>query len=178
MTERAPPDGELARDAASMAKGSAIVFAGGLVDRGLRWVTGWALSWWLGPAGLGLYQTAVKLVTSITAFSPLGLDSGIVYFVARYRAAGDRAREKGVLQLGLGLSAASGLLVAAGLFLATWAPGWDASSGVRAAVRLGAPAVALWTPLLFFVGALRAVKDMRASALAYQLSLPVSPSPA
>ena len=36
-----------------------------------------------------------------------------------------------------------------------------------------APAVAVWTVLMFLVGALRAVKDMRSSALAYQIGLPL-----
>ena len=37
-----------------------------------------------------------------------------------------------------------------------------------------APVVAVWTPLLFAVGALRAMKDMKRSAIAFQIGLPVA----
>lgn len=41
------------------------------------------------------------------------------------------------------------------------------------ALQVMAPVVVVWTPLLFAVGALRAVKDMRRSVLAFQVVLPI-----
>ncbi len=162
-----PPGGAAAR----IAGGSAVVLAGGLVDRGLRFLLNWFLSGALGPAGFGLYAWAVTWATTLASFAPVGLDTGIVLFVARYRRSGERGREKGALAFGLGLSLAVGLAAAAGLFVLA-GPLTD-SPDRGAALRAAAPVVALWTPLLYLVGTIRAVKDMRRSALAFQLLLPV-----
>lgn len=172
--ESAEEAGQRGADAARLAGGSGIVFLAGLVDRGLRLVITWLLSTVLGPAGFGVYRTATTVASLVTAFAPLGLDSGAVYFGARYKAQGDEARRKGVLLLGIGLSLISGLLVAALVWAAPLlAPGlMPADPLVARAQQQVAPVIAVWTPLLFVVGSLRAVKDMRRSALAYQLTVP------
>ena len=143
---------------------------GGLVDRGLRWVLKWGLSHALGPAGLGLFELAQKIGSTVTSFSPLGLDTGVIYFAARQRKGGDRAALKGTLHAGGALALGVGLLAGVLLFvLAPWLA--DAPDAVEA-LRWMAPVVVVWTPLLFAVGALRAVKDMRRSVLAFQIILP------
>ena len=171
----AGPGGHGGRDAAKLAGGSGVVLAAGIVDRGIRLFITWYLSGGLGPVGFGLYRSATTVVSLVTAFAPLGLDSGVVYFGARYRQEGDEGRRKGVILLGLVLSVLSGLTVAAAVWAApqlfpSLLPDDPAVGEVQ---RQVAPVVALWTPLLFVVGALRAVKDMRRSAVAYQLVLPL-----
>ncbi len=163
-----------ARDAARLAGGSGIVFAAGLVDRGTRLFITWLLSGALGPAGFGVYRSAVTVASLVTAFAPLGLDSGVVYFGARYGRVGDEARRKGVVQLGLVLSFLMGSVVAAGVWaLPELFPQWMPDDpAVSQAQQWVAPVVAFWTPLLFCVGSMRAVKDMRRSALSYQLTVP------
>lgn len=147
------------------------MLVGGLVDRGLRFVLNWFLSGALGPAAFGLYAWAVTWATTLASFAPVGLDTGIVLFVARYRRSGERGREKGALLFGLGLSLVMGVVAAVGMALLA---GVLVEEPARAAaLRAAAPVVALWTPLLFLVGSIRARKDMRRSVLAFQLVLPV-----
>ena len=61
----------------------------------------------------------------------------------------------------------------AGLALFALAPQLADEPDARTALRVMAPVVMVWTPLLFIVGALRAVKDMRRSVLAFQVVLPL-----
>jgi O-antigen/teichoic acid export membrane protein len=146
------------------------VFAGGIVDRGLRWVLKWGLSYALGPAGLGLFELAQKIGSTVTSFSPLGLDTGVIYFAARQRKGGERAALKGTLYAGGGLALGVGAL--AGVLLFVLAPQLADEPDAVTALRFMAPVVVVWTPLLFAVGALRAMKDMRRSVLAFQVVLP------
>jgi len=178
----APPADTSARDAARLAGGSGIVFAAGLVDRGTRLLVTWLLSGWLGSALYGVYAAAVTVVSLVSAFAPLGLDTGVVYFGARYKQAGDAGRRKGLVILGLILAVFSGSAVALAVgSAASWLPALWARLGLEPldpalleVLPTIAPVIALWTPLLFFVGSLRAVKDMRRSALALQLAVPGS----
>ena len=141
------------------------------MDRGLRWVLKWGLSHALGPAGLGLFELAQKIGSTITSFSPLGLDTGVIYFAARQRKGGDRAALKGTLYAGGALAFGVGAFAGVALFLV--APLLADAPDTVTALRCMAPVIVVWTPLLFAVGALRAVKDMRRSVLAFQVVLPV-----
>jgi O-antigen/teichoic acid export membrane protein len=142
-----------------------------MLDRGLRWLLKWYLSGALGPVGLGAYETASRLAQAITSFSPLGLDTGIILFAARYRKSGELGRLKAALISGALISGGLGLLSGAGLYLG--AP-WLSEEPLQvSAFRLAAPVVALWTPLLYCVGLLKAAKDQRGSTLAYQVALPL-----
>lgn len=173
----APPGGRAAETgalAAQIAGGSGLVFAGGIVDRGLRWALKWALAGLVGPGPLGLIELATRVAATITAFSPLGLDTGVVYFVARLKAQGDQAGIKGLVIAALGVSVVVG--AASGLALSglAWSGAFGAEPpGLVAALVAAGPLVALSTPLLTLVGLLRAVKDMRRSTLAFQVVLPL-----
>jgi O-antigen/teichoic acid export membrane protein len=166
---------DLSKDATQLAGGSGTVFLGGVVDRGLRWITKWFLSGVLGPIGLGIYEAAVTMAAIITAFTPLGLDSGVVFFAARYKRSGESERLKGTIQLGLVISTGMGLIGSLVMFgLVTWGPWWDQTAPTRQALQWASLLVLVWTPLLFAVGSLRAMKDMKHSALAFQLALPAT----
>lgn len=170
-----PPAKEEAKagaTAARIAGGSSIVFAGGIVDRGLRFVINWFLSGALGAELFGVFAWAVTWGSTLSSFAPLGLDTGVVLFTARYRKSGERDREKSALLFGLGISLAMGLVVAAGLFIL--GPKLT-DSAVRGRALMWTAAVLLpWTPLLYLVGSLRSVKDMRRSVLAFQIVVPVA----
>lgn len=157
--------------AARIAGGSGIVLAGGLVDRALRFAVNWLLSGVLGPEIFGVYAWAVTWGSTLTSFAPLGLDTGIILFVARYRKSEERGREKGALLFGAAVSVVLGLICAVGLY-ALGPTLSDSPDRVRALSWVAAILVP-WTPLLYLVGTLRAVKDMRRSVFAFQLVLPV-----
>ncbi len=167
----APPAGG-DPSAAALARGSGLVFFAGMADKLLRWAMKWALSGLLGPAGLGLLELANRIGATITAFSPLGADSAIVYFGARFRAAGEPARLAGALRVGAAFSAVPGVVVGLALF----AVGWAAPAGLepdtaRALCWVG-PTVAVWSPLLYLSSALRSTGELRGSVFAVQVVAP------
>ncbi len=167
--------GEVASDAAQIAGGSGILFAGSLIDRGLRLVVTWLLSNTLGAALFGLYTFIVTIISVIAAFTPLGLDTGTVMFGARYLRDDDRQRLKGMLLFGAGLVLISGITGAALLSASTLFPDlWGAQAEAAPAMRWAALAVVIYTPLLFSVGVLRSTKDMRGNAIAFQIILPAT----
>lgn len=178
-----------ASDAAKVAGGGGITFAGILTDRGLRFVVVWLLTHLYGPDIQGEYAFVVQaLVPTIAGFASLGLDTGIIYFGARYRKLRDQERLKGVLLLGALLAALSSIVTG----LIVWRlPDWicqvPALTGQKIGQEMctGDPEIAtqalwggiiagLWIPLLFLIGALRAHKDMKSSALAFQVVLPLT----
>ena len=168
---------ELAGDAARIAGGSGIAFLGGVADRGIRWVVKWFLAGALGPVGLGVYQSALSIATVLTAFTPLGLDTGMVFFGARHSQAGDKARLRGTLLLGFVVSVVMGTIGTVGLVTAVqvgWLGQGEDSAALRQTIQWMAPVLMVWTPLLFAVGALRAKKDMKSVAIAFQIALPLA----
>lgn len=147
---------------------------GGLFDRGVRWAIKWYLSGALGPVGLGVYSAAMGWGQLITSFSPLGTDTGIIYFAARYKRSGELDRLKGALQVGLVVTIVLGAVSAGALWSAArFGPWWAADAEMDDAFRLSAPMILPWTILLYGVGTLKALKDMRRSTLAFQVTLPL-----
>jgi len=157
-----------------LASGSTISLMGIVTDRGLRWVVNWFLSGTLGKELYGVYAFITKALSQlIAAFAVIGLDTGMVYFGSRFQTRGDWARLKGLLISGAAIASGGGMV--AGLALTVGATGiWPEDPTTASAARWGGIIVALWSPLLFIVGTLRAVKDMRSSAMAYQITVPLA----
>ena len=103
--------------ATAIAGGSAIVMAGGIVERAVRMLTTWFLSGALGTAGFGLYAFATTVASIVGAIAPLGMDAGLIMYGARYRSGDEQSRLKGVLLTGLGTVAVSGPLFAIAVWL-------------------------------------------------------------
>lgn len=172
--------------AAEVAAGSGLVFAGNLLNRGLRFLTNWVLSNALGPVGYGVYEGAKNFVTILASFAPLGTDKGVVYFGARQREAGDLGALRGTVLMtwiaalvgGPVIAALAAGLVWAALGGADWAiailePIGALEEGLPQVLLLMLPAVAVWSVLLAAVGTLRGLKDMRSQTLAYLVVLPI-----
>lgn len=167
----APPD--RTSDAAGVAAGSSIVLAAGVLDQAMRFTVTWLLAAALGAEGFGLYSYAVTVALLLGTIAPLGLQQGVVLFGARYASSGEAARLKGTVYTALGTALVSGTLAAAGLYgVGRFRPEWVGGSELGLALATVAPAAGLATVLLVLVGLLRARKDMRAQAIAYQLALP------
>lgn len=171
---QAPDDNsDVAEDAAKIAGGSAIVMVGGIGERGLRLGTTWFLSGALGTTGFGIYTFAATVVNILTAISPVGTNTGITMFGARFLGQKEHGKLKGALQSALAVSFVTGPLFALGLFLAV--KNGLVLSGREAegqALMIGAGAVLFGTPLAVVVGALVAAKDMRGQAIGFQLAVP------
>jgi O-antigen/teichoic acid export membrane protein len=172
-SDKEPGDETLAEDAASIAGGSAIVLVGGLGERGLRLGTTWFLSGALGTTGFGIYTFAATVVNIMTALSPMGTNTGITMFGARYLGQGEQGKLKGALGSAMGMALLTGPLFALGLYLAVRSGAvLEGRPDEARALMIGAAAVLFGTPLAVGVGALVAAKDMRGQALGFQIAVP------
>lgn len=155
--------------ALKVASGGGVVLAASLSDRALRLIVTWLLSTAFGPELFGTYTFAITIASIVAAMGPLGVDSGAIYFGPRFRQRDARSKLKGLFQSGLGISLVSGFLCA--LILHFAAP--LISSTNPRSISLASIGVALWIPLFFLGGMLRAHKDMRSYALGYHMVTPV-----
>ena len=121
------------------------------------------LSTALGVEAFGSYTFAITVATMISVFSPLGLDIGAVFFGAQYHNQ-DRAKQRAMIINGYIVTGISGVVFAGGLW-------WGADLfGDPAIIRRIAPVILFLNPLLFSVGVIRSIKDMRGNAIVYQIT--------
>lgn len=168
------PSGEnINPDSLSVVRGSSVVFAGALCARGCRFLLVWLLAGLLGTEVYGTYVFAITLASVVAALAPMGSDSGLLYFGARFRESSNLSALKGVLRTGLTTATIGGCVSAAGLALvAPWVV--NAEADAVGVVRIAAVSVALSAPLLACVGAIRSTRDMKQSTLALMVVLPIA----
>lgn len=162
-------------DAGKLAGGSAAVLAGGVAEQGLRFFTTWFLANMLGPFTYGMYAFCITVLNVLGVLSPLGTDTGILYFGARHRAQRQRDALKGKLLAGLVVASLGGIVAGAVLYLGTrlgWF--WPTRPDAANSLMYVAPAVPFMALMLYAVGAVRAMKDMRSTALSFQLAFPLT----
>ena len=101
-----------------LARGGALNLAGTLVNQAASFVILLVMAWELGSRNVGLYSQAFAFLALLELLSMSGFRSGLTRYVAVHRADGDEASLRGTLRLGLGLSAASSLLLGVALYVA------------------------------------------------------------
>ncbi len=84
-----------------VARGAGISFLGQGVWRASNYATLVALAWMYGPAQLGFYVLGITLIEMSNVLSQLGMDNGVVRYVAHYQAQGDISRVRGTILLAL-----------------------------------------------------------------------------
>ena len=169
------PANSLADDASQIAGGSAIVMAGGLVDRAVRMITTWFLSGALGPAAFGLYAFATTVVAILGWVAPLGMDAGVSMYSARYRKTKEYGKLKGTLISTLGSVACTGPLFALGTWFCVhqeWVLA-DSPEEANAIISISA-GIALAAMLFVACFNLVSQKDMVGQAWAQQITLPTT----
>jgi len=174
LQTRSPQHAAGTTDARQLAGGGLTLFGASIAERGLRLAATWFLATALGADRFGTYASVITVLMVVSALAPVGADVGILYFGARYRQSGDRARLKGALVAGGGCVLLAGVIVGPVLWAATHHPCMAGRDGLAAGLRIVAPAVVCWALLLFFVGILRSHQRMRAQALSFQLLLPAA----
>jgi O-antigen/teichoic acid export membrane protein len=112
------------QDVSKLAAGAGVALGGRIFGRGLLLMVDVALARLLGPVQYGLYVIGWTITRLATLLAPLGLNSGVIRFGARFWRRDD-ARFKGVLWQSIFSSAISALVIAIPFFLA--AP-WLATS--------------------------------------------------
>ncbi len=81
----------------------------------------WYMARTLGAAGVGVYTLAFSVVTLALLFATLGLERGIIKFVAHYQALQQPGKSKGVVVAAFWIYGGFSLIVSLGLFLgADW----------------------------------------------------------
>ncbi|MEC7987807.1 MAG: flippase [Myxococcota bacterium] len=145
-----------------------MVFLASIGERGLRLIVTWLLSTALGAELFGSYTFAVTIATIITVFSPLGIDSGAVYFGAQYQKQKQWGRQKGLILSGAWITILSGVICSGSLWLSAPLLFEDPNP-----IQWIAPTILFLTPLMFIVGLLRSIKDMKGNAMVFQLSIPI-----
>jgi O-antigen/teichoic acid export membrane protein len=94
-----------------VARGSGVSSAGQGVGRLLGYATHVAVARMHGPAQPGFYALGITLVQAANVLSQLGLDKGVVRYVAHYGTGGDTARVRGTIVQFFAVSFALGGLV-------------------------------------------------------------------
>jgi O-antigen/teichoic acid export membrane protein len=112
-------------DAAWLARGSALVFAGSFVAQGFQFGGQILLARMLGPASFGLYGIGLTLLRLVAPLAAIGLPSGVIY-AASLAGRSDNGRKRDLLLQSLGL----GLLVGG----AVGAIGYVAAPGLAAKI--------------------------------------------
>ncbi|MGH3148636.1 MAG: oligosaccharide flippase family protein, partial [Rubrobacter sp.] len=92
-----------------VARGVGVSSAGQGVGRLLGYTTHAAVAWMHGPAQLGFYALGITVVQVASILSQLGMDNGVVRYVAHHGAWGDTARVRGTILQSLAVTLALSL---------------------------------------------------------------------
>ena len=99
-----------------VARGVSVGSAGQGMGRLLGYATHASVAWMYGPAQLGFYALGITVVQVASILSQLGLDNGVVRYVAHHGAGGDTARVRGTILQSLAVTLALSLALSALLF--------------------------------------------------------------
>ena len=101
---------------ARVARGVGVGSAGQGIGRLLGYATHASVAWMYGPAQLGFYALGITVVQVASILSQLGMDNGVVRYVAHHGAGGDTARVRGTIFQALAVTLALSLALSVGLF--------------------------------------------------------------
>ena len=105
---------------ARLLSGGAWILAGKLANVGSRLIISAILARLLAPDAMGAYFLVLSLVTAGATFSQLGMNLGVVRFVAESRARGDSGRARRAVHLALSVVLATAVVFVVVLFAGLW----------------------------------------------------------
>lgn len=114
-----PADNGYQQNILVTAKGGGISFLGKVFEYVLRFVFSIIVTRNLGPEQYGLYTLGLTLAQIVSVMALLGLQTGMVRYLAPAIVKRDDARVRGIIQIGLGLPALLSIVLAVCTFL--WA---------------------------------------------------------
>ena len=100
----------------TVARGVGVSSVGQGAGRLLGYATHAAVAWMYGPAQLGFYALGITVVQVASILSQLGMDNGVVRYVAHHGAGGDTARVRGTILQSLAVTLALSLALSVLLF--------------------------------------------------------------
>jgi len=159
-----------------IAKGAGIIFLGSIVGRLFFFLYLIMLARNLGKELLGLYVLGTTVMQLITIVSALGLNKGVVRYVAMFNGVKDKERTKGAIISALGITTLTSILVAVLLFffsetIATKAFQKPQLTPILKLFSISLPFSALTLVLL---GAIRGFKAMKYQAYVQAFVAPIS----
>ncbi len=159
-----------------LARGAGISFFGQGIGRFLNYVTQIALAWMYGPAQFGAYALGITLVQMANILAQLGVDNGVVRFVAHYRTQRDAARVRGTVFVALGIPFVlslllTGLMFSAAGFLAGRVFDEPSLEAVFKLFSISLPALTVMNMALF---ATQAFMNQRYTAYVQQILQPLT----
>jgi len=164
-----PRSGDIAR----LAKGAGVSASGKMVGRGLNFLVQLILARILGPEAFGLYAIGWTIIRIVSIIGPLGLDSGVIRFGAKYWRE-DQVNFRRVFFLSIGISLASGLLIGSALFLSASFLSTQVfhKPGLESVVRGFAFAIPLVTTLRVMAAATSISQRMQYATYSEEISQP------
>lgn len=99
------------------AKGGSFLAAGSLFEFGMRFVIAFLLARVLGAAEYGMYNLAISAAVIVASLSSLGMDDGMIRYIAMMASKRDEKGVWGTLQIGIGIGIVMSLITGVGLFL-------------------------------------------------------------
>lgn len=105
------------RNMLQTAKGGGFLAAGSLFEFGIRFVIAFLLARVLGATEYGMYNLAISTAVIVASIAALGLDDGMIRYIAIMTKKRDEKGVWGTLQIGFGIGIVTSILAGACLFL-------------------------------------------------------------
>lgn len=114
--QKNPEEAEYETYIGRVVRGAGVGSFGQVIGRVLNYATQIMLARMYGPAQLGLYVLGTTLIQVSVIFAQLGMNYGVVRYVAHYRAEGETARVRGTIIMALRVSLILSLVLATLMF--------------------------------------------------------------
>ncbi len=105
------------RNMLQTAKGGGFLAAGSLFEFGIRFVIAFLLARVLGAVEYGMYNLAISAAVIVASISALGMDDGMIRYIAMMVGQRDEKGVWGTLQIGFGIGLVMSLLTGVALYL-------------------------------------------------------------
>lgn len=165
----------LDRETLTIARGAGVVFVGTLLGSVLRYLFQIAIARMLGAQSFGIFSLGFTIFRWISIIAEIGLLSGVVRYVALFRAGGDTARVKGTILLALRLVflSSSGLGLLLFLLAGPVAQGIFHEPELAGALRWFALAIPFTTPATVMLYSIQGFKIMEHTIVVKEILSPL-----
>jgi|Deesub1362B_J571_1020462.scaffolds.fasta_scaffold00364_1 O-antigen/teichoic acid export membrane protein len=146
-----------------IAKESTIFFFGSFIGNGLKYLINIIIARYLGAALFGIYFLGLSVFRILERISYMGIQNGVLRYVAAYNGEKDNSRVKGIIIIGFFIASSIALLFSIMLFLLSKAIGEGIFNKPAAvdALRFFALALPFSTPTAILLFATRAFKKLK-----------------
>lgn len=158
----------------TIAKNAGLGIAGKVYFAGSRFLLAVLITRTIGPEHYGLYMLGLSLVSIIGSLGNFGIEHAMVRFVAHHLVRKEGGHAKGVIDFGTRLTAASGVLIATGLFLLAdpIAEKIFGKPELAPVLRIMTLSLPFWALMRLFLSALQGAKLVKYSILIEQVLRP------